>query len=309
MNTTLPADVVAFGTAARDRFAALGGVDLALRAEADDSARAAAGSALEELGAWDVDPRAGADELLAAAELCRAAGAVVLPYPLVDELLAIGDRRLALVDPARPWIDHGELDDRWLAADLDGNAWTVRTEARRPAKLGPFVTRGELLDRVESVAADDVARHLVLGAWRILGGLDAALALASAHVQMRKQFGQALAEFQSVRFAVADAVVAHRGLDELAKFTAWRLGTATPAASHADALALRLHADDVATRVLRCCHQLFGAIGFCDEHNVSVIDRHMQSLLRVPHSAEALAERLVPAVSAGELESLFTVAS
>jgi hypothetical protein len=309
MHTQPSADVAAFGAAARDRFTALGGVDLALRSEVDDGLRAHAAAALDELGAWDVDPRAGDDEMFAAAELCRAAGAVVLPYPLVEQLLSLDDRRLALVDPARPWADHGDLDGDWVAADLDGNAWTVQAASRRPSKLGPFVTRAELVDRTAAVSRDDVARHLVLGAWRVLGGLDAALALASAHVRVRKQFGQTLAEFQSVRFAVADAVVAHRGLDELAKFTTWRLGTASPAARHTDAVALRLHADEVAVRVLRCCHQLFGAIGFCDEHDVSVIDRHMQPLLRLPYSAEGLADKLVPAVSAGQLESLFTVVS
>lgn len=309
MNTALPADVVAFGAAARARFAALGGAELALRAETDDSARSSAGAALEELGAWDVDPRDDEDGLLAAAELCRAAGAVVLPYPLVEQLLSIDGRPLALVDPGRPWIDHGDIDAAWTAADLDGNAWAVRTAARRPARLGPFVTRAQLLDPADAVSLADIDRHLLLGSWRILGGLDAALALASEHVQVRKQFGQPLAEFQAVRFALADAVVAHRGLDELAKFTIWRLGTATAAAMHADAVALRVHADDVAVKVLRCCHQLFGAIGFCDEHDVSVIDRHVQPLLRLPHSAEALADHLVPAVSANQLESLFTVAS
>lgn len=309
MHTRLSADVIAFGAAARDRFAALGGVEFALRAESDDDLRAAAGAALAQLGAWDIDPRAGEDELLAAAELCRAAGAVVLPYPVVEQLLSVDDRMLALVDPARPWIEHGDIADSWLAADLDGSAWAVSAATRRPAKLGPFVTRAELVDGVAAVSHDDVARHLVLGAWRILGGLDASLAVASAHVQMRKQFGQALSEFQAVRFAVADAVVAHRGLEELAKFTTWRLGAASPAARHTDAVALRLHADEVAVKVLRCCHQLFGAIGFCDEHDVSVIDRHMQSLLRLPYSAERLADRLVPAVSAGQFESLFTAAS
>lgn len=308
MHTELPADVVAFGEAARARFAALGGVELALRAETEPGARLSAAEALAELGAWDVDVRAGADELLAAAELCRAAGAVVLPYPLVEQLLAVDGSRLALVDPARPWLDHGDLDDQWLAADLDGDAWRVAIEPRRAAKLGPFVTRVRLGEAAPAVSPDDVARHLLLGSWRILGGLDAALHMASEHVKVRKQFGQALAEFQAVRFAVADAVVAHRGLEELAKFTTWRLGAAAPEARRADAVALRLHADEVAVDVLRCCHQLFGAIGFCDEHDVSVLDRHMQPLLRLPHSAEALADRLIPAVSAGELESLFTTA-
>jgi acyl-CoA dehydrogenase len=306
MQTSLPVDVVAFGEAARARVNALGGVEVALRAEADSTARASAADALSELGAWDVDVRAGSDELLAGAVLCRAAGAVVLPHPLVEQLLAVDGYRLALVDPERTWIDHGDMDGSWLGADLDGNAWQLTTEPRRSHKLGPFVTRARRGDAAERVPLDDVARHLVLGSWRLLGGLDAALAVAAEHVKVRKQFGQALAEFQSVRFAVADAVVAHRGLDELATFTIWRLATASLAARVADAIALRLHADDVAVQVLRSCHQMFGAIGFCDEHDVSVLDRHMQSLLRLPYSAEALADRLVPAVSAGELESLFT---
>jgi acyl-CoA dehydrogenase len=308
MHTALPADVLAFGEAARARFAALGGVELALRAETEPGARLTVADALAELGAWDVDVRAGDDELLAAAELCRAAGSVVLPYPLVEQLLSVDDDRLALIDPARPWVDHGDLDGGWLATDLDGNAWKTTCEPRRAAKLGPFVARARLGDPVPAISADDVARHLVLGSWRILGGLDAALRLASEHVKVRKQFGQTLAEFQAVRFAVADAVVAHRGLEELAKFTTWRLGAASPPARRADAVALRVHADEVAVDVLRCCHQLFGAIGFCDEHNVSVLDRHLQSLIRLPLSAESLAERLIPAVSAGELESLFTSA-
>jgi alkylation response protein AidB-like acyl-CoA dehydrogenase len=68
---------------------------------------------------------------------------------------------------------------------------------------------------------------------------------------------------------------------------------------------LRLHAADVARDVLRCAHQLLGAIGFCDEHDVSVLDRHLQPALRLPHAAEALAEQLMPAVFDGTFESLF----
>jgi hypothetical protein len=36
-----------------------------------------------------------------------------------------------------------------------------------------------------------------------------------------------------------------------------------------------------------------------------VLDRHLQPLIRLPLGAEALAERLVPAVGRGELENLF----
>lgn len=308
MRTELPEDVAAFGRSVRGRLEALGGVRLALQAETDSGARERAGTALTELGVWDVDPRSDLDQLLAAAEVCRIAGAVALPFPVAETLLALDGARLALVDPRAPRIDHGDLAGPWLAAALDGSAYAAHPGARTRSRLGPFVVPAELGERRPDVAADDVARHLVLGAWRILGGLQTALAQVTAHVAAREQFGKPLAEFQAVRFAVADAVVAVRGLTELAKFTTWRQATATPAARQADALALRLHAVDVARSVLRTCHQLLGALGFCDEHDVSVLDRHLQPLLRLPYAAEALAEQLMPAVSAGELEALFNPA-
>jgi hypothetical protein len=306
MQTQLPSDVLAFGDAARARFESLGGVQLALRAEADPDARRQVTDALAQLGAWDIDPRADHGELLAAAQLCRVAGSVALPYPVAEQLLAVDGARTTLVDPARPFLDHGDLDGPWLGLDLDGRTYPLTTEARTsPSRLGPFVRRARLGDPTGAATTDDVARHLTLGSWRILGGLEAAMALVTAHVVVRKQFGQALSEFQAVRFAVADAVVAMRGLAELSTFTVWRLETAAPQARWADAVALRLHASEVARDVLRCCHQMLGAIGFCDEHDVSVLDRHLQPLLRLPHPAEALADRLVPSLSDGALESLF----
>lgn len=309
MRTALPDDVLAFGRSARDRLDVLGGVRLALRAETDGAAREAAQAALAEVGAWDVDARGGGDDLLAAAQLCRMAGAVALPYPVVERLLAVDGALMALVDPRRPRIDHGDLAERWLAVDLDGQAHVAETGARTSSRLGPFVVPAALGRSHPDVPADDVSRHLALGAWRILGGLETALALVTAHVAAREQFGRPLAEFQTVRFAVADAVVAVRGLTELAKYTVWRQLTAQPAVRSADALVLRLHAADVAREVLRTCHQLLGALGFCDEHDVSVLDRHLQPLLRLPYAGEALAARLVPVLARGNFESLFTSTS
>ncbi len=305
MNTAFPEHVLAFGRSARSRFDALGGVRLALAAETSDAARDEAGQALADLGAWDVDPREGGDALLAAAELCRAAGAVALPYPVVEQLLAVDGRRMALVGLARPRVDHGDLPGAWIGVWLEGQAAVLETGLRTGSRLGPFVVPAVMGHPLPAVPADDVALHLVLGSWRILGGLETALAQVTEHVGVREQFGRPLAEFQVVRFAIADAVVALRGLTELAKFTLWRLGTAGQEQRSADALVLRLHAVEVAREVLRTCHQLLGAVGFCDEHDVSVLDRHLQPLLRLPLSAEGLAARLEGAVSAGHVESLF----
>ena len=41
---------------------------------------------IDALGAWDLDPRGGVDELEGSAALCRAAGWWALPYPLAERL-------------------------------------------------------------------------------------------------------------------------------------------------------------------------------------------------------------------------------
>ena len=137
MKTILPQDIIDFAAVATKRFARLGGPQAALRAETDDSVREAAHTALGELGALELDVRSGPDDLLAAAVLCQAAGATVLPYPLVEELLAIDGARLALVNPEAPRIDHGDLDGDWIAADLDGTRYHPDRRRERTPSWGP----------------------------------------------------------------------------------------------------------------------------------------------------------------------------
>ncbi|HET9874312.1 MAG TPA: acyl-CoA dehydrogenase family protein [Mycobacterium sp.] len=306
MKTTLPQDIADFAGVAADRLARLGGPPAALRAEADDHVRVEAGTALTELGAFDLDARSCSDELLAAAVLCQAAGATALPYPLVEELLAIDGARLALVDPDAPRIDHGDLPGEWIAADLDGRCYRPRLSSRTAALLGPFLVPATLSQPTGTVPATDVNLHLVLGSWRILGAVQRSLQIVTEHVRARVQFGKPLADFQAVRFAVADVSVAIRGLDELAKYTVCRSPSTSAQVCSADALVLRLKAVDTARQVLRTAHQLLGALGFCDESDISVLDRHTQPLIRLPLGTEGLALRLVPAVRDDHLETLFT---
>lgn len=306
MNTELPQDITDFAAVAVKRLARLGGPPAALRAETDDSLRFAARDALTEVGAFDLDVRTGDDDVLAAAVLCQAAGATALPYPLVEELLAVDGARLSLVNPQAPRIDHGDLPGEWLAADLDGTRYQPRPAARTAAKLGPFLVPATLSEPDGTVSAADVNLHLVLGSWRILGAVQQALDIATAHVQARVQFGKPLADFQAVRFTVADAAVAVRGLHELAKYTLSRPKSIPGQMLSADALVLRLKAADTARQVLRTAHQLLGALGFCDESDISVLDRHTQPLIRLPLSPEALALRLIPDVREGSFETLFS---
>lgn len=306
MKTDLPQDISDFAAVAGKRLTRLGGPQAALRAETDDAIRDAARAALNDVGAFDLDVRSAQDDLLAAAVLCQAAGATVLPYPLVEELLTIDGARLALVNPKAPRIDHGDLAGDWLAADLDGNRYRPQPGSRTGAKLGPFLVPATVSAPEGTVAAADVNLHLVLGSWRILGALQQSLRIVTEHVRARIQFGKPLADFQAVRFTVADAAVAVRGLHELAKFTICRPDSLPSQIHSADALILRLKAADTARQVMRSSHQLLGALGFCDESDVSVLDRHTQPLMRLPAGTEELAVRLMPSVSDGSFETLFS---
>jgi acyl-CoA dehydrogenase len=306
MKTALPEDIAEFAAVANKRLVRFGGVQAALRAETEDQLRHDARTALSDLGAFDLDVRGSAEDRLAAAVLCQAIGATALPYPFVDELLAIDGARLALVNPATPRIDHGDLAGDWIATDLDGARYQVRPSTRTAAKLGPFLVPATLSQADGTVSAADVDLHLTLGSWRIVGAVQQALEITRQHVVARMQFGKPLAEFQAVRFTIADASVAARGLYELAKYTISRMESSPAQVRSADALVLRLKATDTARQVFRAAHQLLGALGFCDESDVSVLDRHTQPLVRLPVSTEALAIRLLPDVRSGALETLFS---
>lgn len=306
MKPELPQDVSDFAAVAAKRLARVGGPPAALQAETDDEVRRRAGHALAELGAFELDVRSGGDDVLAAAVLCQAAGSAALPYPLVEELLAIDGARLALVNPEAPRIDHGDLPGDWTAADLDGTRYGVQLSVRTGGKLGPFLVPAILGEAEGSVPASDVSLHLVLGSWRILGAAQESLRIACEHVRSRVQFGRPLADFQAVRFAVADSSVAVRGLYELAKFTICRPQSVPTEVVSADALVLRLKAIGTLQQVLRTSHQLLGALGFCDESDISILDRHSQPLIRLPLSGEGLALRLIRDARDGSLETLFS---
>ena len=77
---------------------------------------------LDALGLADLDPRADALTLAAAAALCEAAGRVALPYPVAGALLADEEGRpLAVVPDAAAPVDHGDLFPEWRVATVGGS--------------------------------------------------------------------------------------------------------------------------------------------------------------------------------------------
>jgi hypothetical protein len=225
---------------------------------------------------------------------------------VIEDLMAIDGARLALIDPRIPRVDHGDLAGPWLLADLDGISYAATLGARSTAKLGPFLVKATDLSPVGTVARGDLALHLILQSWRILGALERALEITCHHVKARTQFGKTLSEFQFVRFTIADASVTLRGLEELAKFSLSRWTADTDAIGWTDALMCKIKAAEAGIHLMRTSHQLLGALGFCDESDISVIDRHLQPAFRLPESVEALSLRLTPEIGVGHVETLFS---
>ncbi|HRW37964.1 MAG: hypothetical protein KDB04_04490 [Acidimicrobiales bacterium] len=307
MDPVLPDEAVELAEAAGKAFAALGGVDLARRAEADAGVRRAeVVPVLAALGVDDLDPRRDPVSLAAAAALCEAAGRVALPHPLAADLVRDDDGRPTAAVPAEvPRVDHADLIDGWRVGTLDGTAGGIATAAARGlgTRLGPFV--GDLtMEGDGRPPLVDLLLHQVLVAWTVLGTLDRAVALTVEHVSGRVQFGKPIAAFQAVQFQLADAAVAVAGLRELAGFTLWRLDQAGEQ-SRADVLALRLHALETARAVLRTGQQLHGAAGVCDEYDVSVLVRMVQPALRLPAGVDRTAAELAEAIAADGFVGLF----
>lgn len=300
----LSEDANEYGRQALRAFEAAGGDQLVQQAEAKPASRETlAGPALSGLGAWELDPRNDADGLEAAAALCRSAGYWALPYPVAERLAAPTDLDvdgLIVVAGSRPAGALAGMESRWAAVTLDG----TRSRVSALGDAGPaFVTEVEL-SALDAAGAGDVALGLVLPCWTLLGMLDRAIELTISHISLRKQFGQTLSSFQGVQFQLTDAEVERSGTDLLAKYALWSIGTGRPEAID-DALALRTSAIEAAEIVFRVCHQLHGAVGFCDETTLSWLSRYSQPLRRLPLGLSATRDELTRRTGGSGLTGLF----
>jgi alkylation response protein AidB-like acyl-CoA dehydrogenase len=248
--------------------------------------------------------------IMACGELCRAAGVVALPYPVVGRLLRDDEGRpIAIVDGERPRIDHGDLFEAWRSIDMSGgtSVATVRGEILG-TRLGAFVAEMDTVPTASSVGPVLAAKALTFSSMTALGIAQQALALTVEHVRNRHQFGQPLASFQSVQFRLAQSSTLLEGLSELGYFTLARLSRSDPAVM-VDALGFRMRTITVTRDVLRTAHQMHGAIGFCDEHDLSMLTRCLQPLTRLPTDLPLTTHHLLEAVDKFGFDSTFPVAA
>jgi hypothetical protein len=306
MNIELSEEALTYGSTAREALAGAGGDRLVRDAECEPARREAVfAPVLAELGAWELEPRAEAAHLEAAAALCRATGYWCAAYPVAERLARPADADgLIVVAGPRPAAAVAGLDLRWSTMMVDGRrgrVTAVRPEG--PPRTASFVAELDIAPGGEGEAVE-LALGLVLPCWTLLGMLDRALDLTRDYVLVREQFGQRLSGFQGVRFQLTDAEVERAGVEMLAKYALWSVRADRPEAV-ADAFALRLAALEAAEITFRVAHQLHGAIGFCDEMQLSWLSRYSRPLRRLPLGLSATSARLVAAAGRRGLAGLF----
>lgn len=107
-----------------------------------------------------------------------------------------------------------------------------------------------------------------------VGTAQAALAAAQRYVQERQQFGQPLAELQSVQFRLADMLTELVAARQMVRLAAWKLDQASPDAGTYCAMAKRL-ATDLSFNVANNALQLFGGYGYLKDFP---LERHVRDL-------------------------------
>ncbi|KAA1394292.1 acyl-CoA dehydrogenase family protein [Aeromicrobium ginsengisoli] len=306
MNTELTEEALEIGRVVHAALTKAGGVDIA-RAVEGGTAGPDATDILARIGVWELRPRESVDDAEAAAAVCRAAGRVALPVPVAERLSSApesGYDALAVVGAVpRVNLAAASSDLRWAVIDGAG----VRSPV---TSIGPMLNTqlGGLVSPVEIGAGEDdlaaLPLALTLPCWTLLGMMDSAMAMTRQHLLDRKQFGQPLASFQALQFRLADTATALLGFDELAKYTLWSVVTGQPGAL-VDAIACRLAAIETAEILFRTGHQMHGAMGFCDEVDLSWLSRHSQPARRLPWGKSQTQARLLDAMTELPFDGLY----
>jgi acyl-CoA dehydrogenase len=307
-----PSEALDFEAAVRGALLRAGGVDLARRCEADPTLReSVVQPLLEGLGVFELDIAGGEVEAAAGALAMTAAGSVACPWPLVQQLAvprAMRDELDAvfLRDGHVRRAEHLDVVGPAAAVDLiSGEACRLRPLGpRSPMPLDPFGVRCEIAAATVQLGAV-VDAYVVLASFWTVGALARARDLAAEHARTRRQFGRPIAEFGAIQWHLSDIAAAHDGLWELASFNLARMidGRLAPV----DTLALHFTMLESASVVLSHAHQVLAALGLCDEHDLTVLNRHLQPILRRPCGMARVLSLLSEEVARSGFDNLYPI--
>jgi alkylation response protein AidB-like acyl-CoA dehydrogenase len=198
--------------------------------------------------------------------------------------LAAGELIATVAMP--PWLP--------LAADTEA-AGLVLLAADGVVRMGRAGTPRRSVDSTRSVA--DVAGGAVLGtasgpalmsrarefgtvacAAQLLGAGRALLEASVRHARVRTQFGRPVGAFQAVKHKLADVAIGLEFARPLLDAAALALGEEADTAAR-DVSAAKVACADAAYRAARTALQVHGAIGYTEEHDVSLWLTKIRALL------------------------------
>jgi alkylation response protein AidB-like acyl-CoA dehydrogenase len=226
-------------------------------------------------------PAMAAGELIVSVALANDGGSPALDASgrLTGRTLFVEDAHVAgdLIVAARAGHDQALL---LLPADRPGIA-RLPLDAIGAEKLFEVTFDGVTVGAGDRLAAGREALTSALRAGALartaemVGAAQRALELAVEHARTRVQGGRPIGGYQAIQHACADLVRdvdASRGLLYAA---AWKASEGAPA--EGDVAMAKAYASEACLAVARRAHQIFGAIGYCEEHPLHLLHKRIHA--------------------------------
>jgi 3-oxo-4-pregnene-20-carboxyl-CoA dehydrogenase alpha subunit len=210
--------------------------------------------------------------------------AAAADWILVPASLASGGERVVIVDRSAPGVSLVRTPSATGEPE-----YTLRLDAAPVARVLGAEAGGR-------VAADLYRLALAAACCLADGAVAGALALTTAHLAARQQFGRPLAAFQAVAQQIADVYIASRTLHLATLSACWRLGAGLEADGDLDVAAYWLAQE--APAALRACHHLHGGIGMDVSYPLHRYSSLVRDLVRFVGGTEYRLGRLGAMVSA-----------
>jgi alkylation response protein AidB-like acyl-CoA dehydrogenase len=225
--------------------------------------RIASLAVVEERGAFDGGPPA-----LHCAVPGRLTGRklFVKDAHVADDLVVAARDDLLLLPADRPGITRLPLDtlsgEKLFEVTFD--AVPVHPEDR----LGGPAASAAALARATTAGALARVAEMVGAAQRVFE-------LAVEHARTRVQGGRPIGGYQAVQHACADLVRDVDGARGVLYLAAWKASEGEPAV--VDTAIAKAYAGEACLAVARRAHQIFGAIGYCEEHPLHLFHKRIQA--------------------------------
>ncbi len=135
--------------------------------------------------------------------------------------------------------------------------------------LGTFETTRERLDQA-------ITKAIIAKCFEMLGNTEKIVDMSVEYAKTRKQFSRPIGSFQSMQWLCADMSIESKAAKYMIYRTAWELYSGN-LASETKVAMCKAWISDAQYRICFRAHEIFGAIGFTEDHDLSLYTRRAKS--------------------------------